>query len=46
MRGSHLYKQCGIQDPVEPSIEVDGGTSGPASTLLGNCLEQAALRRE
>jgi hypothetical protein len=38
IQGSHPDKRCDIQDPVEPYIKDDDGTSGPPCTLSGNRL--------
>jgi hypothetical protein len=46
IQGSHPDKLCGIQDPSELLIEVDGGTPGLAGTLSGNRSGWVALRRE
>jgi hypothetical protein len=36
VKSSHPDKWCGIQEPEELYVEVDGGTPGPTSTLSGN----------
>jgi hypothetical protein len=35
-----------IQDPTEPEVKDDGGTSGPSGVLPGNRPGRAVLRRE